>query len=122
MPTYVNPDKCDGCKALDRPACMYICPNDLMTLDVPEGDEATPRILALACENDAYPALDMLVYVLLVSLPDSKLAHLVYRTAALLHDRASELARDDVVAVSGEGGWTIDRPSIKMTARNAHAN
>lgn len=33
MPTYVNPDKCDGCKALDRPACMYICPNDLMVLD-----------------------------------------------------------------------------------------
>jgi adenylylsulfate reductase subunit B len=33
MPTYVNPDKCDGCKALDRPACMYICPNDLMILD-----------------------------------------------------------------------------------------
>ena len=33
MPTYVNPDKCDGCKALDRPACMYICPNDLMPLD-----------------------------------------------------------------------------------------
>ena len=33
MPTYVNPDKCDGCKALDVPACMYICPNDLMVLD-----------------------------------------------------------------------------------------
>ena len=33
MQTYVNPDKCDGCKALDRPACMYICPNDLMVLD-----------------------------------------------------------------------------------------
>ena len=33
MPTYVNPDKCDGCKALDRPACQYICPNDLMALD-----------------------------------------------------------------------------------------
>lgn len=33
MPTYVNPDKCDGCKALDRPACMYICPHDLMVLD-----------------------------------------------------------------------------------------
>lgn len=33
MPTYVNPDKCDGCKALDRPACHYICPNDLMVLD-----------------------------------------------------------------------------------------
>ena len=33
MPTYVNPDKCDGCRALDRPACMYICPMDLMKLD-----------------------------------------------------------------------------------------
>lgn len=33
MPTYVNPDKCDGCKALARTACQYICPNDLMTLD-----------------------------------------------------------------------------------------
>ena len=33
MPTYVNPDKCDGCKALDRPACEHICPQDLMTLD-----------------------------------------------------------------------------------------
>lgn len=33
MPTYVNPDKCDGCKALERPACMYICPMNLMKLD-----------------------------------------------------------------------------------------
>jgi adenylylsulfate reductase subunit B len=33
MPTFVNPDKCDGCKALDRPACVHICPNDLMALD-----------------------------------------------------------------------------------------
>lgn len=33
MPTYVNPDKCDGCKALDRPACFYICPSDIMVLD-----------------------------------------------------------------------------------------
>lgn len=33
MPTYVNPDKCDGCKALDRPACHYICPSDIMALD-----------------------------------------------------------------------------------------
>lgn len=33
MPTYVNPEKCDGCKALDRPACHYTCPNDLMVLD-----------------------------------------------------------------------------------------
>ena len=33
MPTFVNPDKCDGCKALDRPACHHICPHDLMVLD-----------------------------------------------------------------------------------------
>ncbi|HEV2281113.1 MAG TPA: adenylyl-sulfate reductase subunit beta [bacterium] len=33
MPSFVNPDKCDGCRALDRPACMYICPHDLMLLD-----------------------------------------------------------------------------------------
>ena len=33
MPSFVNPDKCDGCKALDKTACQYICPNDLMTLD-----------------------------------------------------------------------------------------
>ncbi|MGH9041667.1 MAG: adenylyl-sulfate reductase subunit beta [Acidimicrobiia bacterium] len=34
MPTFVHVDKCDGCRALERPACMYICPNDLMALDV----------------------------------------------------------------------------------------
>lgn len=34
MPTFVHVDKCDGCQALDRPACMYICPHDLMALDV----------------------------------------------------------------------------------------
>ena len=33
MPSYVITSKCDGCKALDRTACQYICPNDLMTLD-----------------------------------------------------------------------------------------
>ncbi len=33
MPSFVNPEKCDGCKALDKTACQYICPNDLMTLD-----------------------------------------------------------------------------------------
>ena len=37
MPTYVNPDKCDGCRALERPACMYICPMDLMKLDSATG-------------------------------------------------------------------------------------
>lgn len=33
MPTYVNPDKRDGCRALDRPACMSICPMDSMAPD-----------------------------------------------------------------------------------------
>lgn len=33
MPSYVNPEKCDGCKGRERTACMYICPNDLMKLD-----------------------------------------------------------------------------------------
>ena len=33
MPSFVTPDKCDGCKALDKTACQYICPNDLMVLD-----------------------------------------------------------------------------------------
>ena len=33
MPSFVIPDKCDGCKALDKTACQYICPNDLMLLD-----------------------------------------------------------------------------------------
>jgi len=33
MPSFVNPDKCDGCKALEKTACQYICPNDLMVLD-----------------------------------------------------------------------------------------
>jgi adenylylsulfate reductase subunit B len=33
MPSFVNPEKCDGCKALDKTACQYICPNNLMVLD-----------------------------------------------------------------------------------------
>ena len=33
MPSFVMPDKCDGCKALDKTACQYICPNNLMVLD-----------------------------------------------------------------------------------------
>lgn len=33
MPSFVNPQKCDGCKALDKTACQYICPNDLMALN-----------------------------------------------------------------------------------------
>ncbi len=33
MPSYVNPEKCDGCKALDKTACQHICPNNLMELN-----------------------------------------------------------------------------------------
>ena len=33
MPSFVIASKCDGCKALDKTACQYICPNDLMTLN-----------------------------------------------------------------------------------------
>ncbi|MBC8342957.1 MAG: adenylyl-sulfate reductase subunit beta [Bacteroidetes bacterium] len=33
MPSFVIADKCDGCKAEDKTACQYICPNDLMLLD-----------------------------------------------------------------------------------------
>jgi quinone-modifying oxidoreductase subunit QmoB len=31
----------------------------IKAMEVPEEDEEKPRILILACENDAYPALDM---------------------------------------------------------------
>ena len=33
MPTYVDPDECDGYRALGRAACMYLCPIDSMALD-----------------------------------------------------------------------------------------
>ena len=33
MPSFVILEKCDGCKALDKTACQYICPNDLMELN-----------------------------------------------------------------------------------------
>ena len=33
MPSYVIVEKCDGCKAQDKTACQYICPNDLMILN-----------------------------------------------------------------------------------------
>ncbi len=33
MPSFVISDKCDGCKSLDKTACQYVCPNDLMVLD-----------------------------------------------------------------------------------------
>jgi len=33
MPSFVINEKCDGCKAQDKTACQYVCPNDLMVLD-----------------------------------------------------------------------------------------
>jgi len=33
MPSFVILEKCDGCKGLDKTACQYICPNDLMVLN-----------------------------------------------------------------------------------------
>lgn len=65
----LEPNRCRRCGI-----CMGACPvqiisfNDysvdmlasmLKAVDIPEGDEDRPRILVLACENDAYPALDM---------------------------------------------------------------
>ena len=50
MPTYVDPDKCDGCRALERPACMYICPMDLMKLDTETGKGFNhDRVLSAEC-------------------------------------------------------------------------
>ena len=38
MPTYVLTDKCNACESLDEPACMHICPHDLMRFDI-DGSE-----------------------------------------------------------------------------------
>ena len=34
MPTFVDPNVCDGCVTLDMPKCVHICPNDLMVLNL----------------------------------------------------------------------------------------
>ncbi len=64
-----NPTRCRRCGI-----CMGACPeriisfknysvpmigNMLKAIEVPDEDEEKPRILVFACENDAYPALDM---------------------------------------------------------------
>jgi quinone-modifying oxidoreductase subunit QmoB len=64
-----NPTRCRRCSI-----CMGSCPeriisfknysvgmigNMLKAIQVPEEDEEKPRVVALICENDAYPALDM---------------------------------------------------------------
>jgi quinone-modifying oxidoreductase subunit QmoB len=65
---YVVTNRCRRCGT-----CMGACPVQIISFDdysvdmvasmikageMPEGDEDKPRILVLACENDAYPALD----------------------------------------------------------------
>src|SRR6266550_694213 len=37
MPTYVKPNACDGCRALDQPVCVYVCPSDIMHIDASIG-------------------------------------------------------------------------------------
>jgi len=64
-----NPTRCRRCGI-----CMGACPERIISfknysvdmigsiiksLDIPEEDEEKPRVLIFACENDAYPALDM---------------------------------------------------------------
>ncbi|MCL6446919.1 MAG: FAD-dependent oxidoreductase [Armatimonadetes bacterium] len=64
-----NPTRCRRCGT-----CMGSCPERIISfknysvpiigsmlkaIEVPEEDEEKPRILVFACENDAYPALDM---------------------------------------------------------------
>ncbi len=49
MPSFVISEKCDGCKALDKTACQYICPNDLMVLDK-ESNKAYNRAVDMCWE------------------------------------------------------------------------
>ena len=64
-----NEERCRRCGT-----CMGACPvrvisfenyscdtvgSQVKAIEIPEEDEEKPRILILACENDAYPALDM---------------------------------------------------------------
>ncbi|MFP6869463.1 MAG: hydrogenase iron-sulfur subunit [Nitrospinota bacterium] len=65
----LDPNRCRRCGI-----CMGACPVQIISFDdysvdmissmikaveIPEDDEEKPRILVFACENDAYPALDM---------------------------------------------------------------
>jgi quinone-modifying oxidoreductase subunit QmoB len=64
-----NPTRCRRCSI-----CMGSCPERIISfkdysvdmigsmikaIEVPEEEEEKPRVMVLACENDAYPALDM---------------------------------------------------------------
>jgi len=64
-----NPNRCRRCGT-----CMGACPERIISfrnysvdmigsmikgIEVPDADDEKPRVIALICENDAYPALDM---------------------------------------------------------------
>jgi quinone-modifying oxidoreductase, subunit QmoB len=64
-----NPTRCRRCGT-----CMGACPERIISfknysvdmigsmikgIEVPDADDEKPRVIALICENDAYPALDM---------------------------------------------------------------
>lgn len=49
MPSFVINEKCDGCKAQDKTACQYICPNDLMILNK-ESNKAYNRAVEMCWE------------------------------------------------------------------------
>ncbi len=51
MPSFVRSEKCNGCMDLDRVACMYICPHDLMKLDK-DGSETGHVMRAFNQEPD----------------------------------------------------------------------
>ncbi|MBW1714168.1 MAG: hydrogenase iron-sulfur subunit, partial [Deltaproteobacteria bacterium] len=68
----INPSRCRRCGV-----CMGACPERIISfknysvgmigdmikaIEVPDEEEEKPRILALVCENDAYPALDLAAF------------------------------------------------------------
>ena len=102
MPSFVINDKCDGCKAQDRTACQYICPNDLMVLDK-EKNKAFNRAVDMCwecyscvkiCPTQAIQA----DWDMLVAMAPDNYAH--YRKAL------------DEAAARGEYRWLMDPDSI----------
>jgi Type I restriction enzyme R protein N terminus (HSDR_N) len=83
MPGYVNPEKCDGCKALDKTACQHICPNDLMALPLAFNHDGQVHLSCKALlSSSRYPP-----------------AHFTY---------VSRLRREFLDPFFGELGWDMD--------------
>lgn len=51
MPAFVRTDQCDGCKGRERTDCVYICPHDLMKLDL-DGSETGQALKAFNQEPE----------------------------------------------------------------------